>query len=161
MGKSVALCLLRGVLILVLIAFQSGSATEAKGRQRSGASRPGKVSKNQSPEMKFLKRIADATKRNDAKELASMLHPDVIASFGEEKCIAAFQQEKAPDMVIKGRPTRLVCFLPPTCLPANTFSGCSNSLKRQELSQAWQIGPYKLPTDRGQTGPRGTALVPH
>ncbi len=34
--------------------------------------------------------------------------------------------------------TCLVCFLPPTCLAANTFSDCTNSLKRQELAQTWQ-----------------------
>ena len=106
MDKRGALCLLGGTLILLLTACQGNSGAGAEDRQRSGASRPGMVSKNQSPEMKFLKRIADAAKRNDAKELASMLHPDVIASFGEEKCIAAFQQEKAPGRVITGKPVR-------------------------------------------------------
>ena len=106
MGKHAALGLICGSLTLLFVACQGISGAEAKRPQDSGASRAGKVSRNQTPEKEFLKRIADAAQRNDAKELASMLHPDVIASFGEEQCVAAFQQDKAPGMVIAGAPVR-------------------------------------------------------
>jgi hypothetical protein len=105
MTKFAAWGLIGGVLTLSLVACQGGGS-EAKGPQKSRASRPGKVSSSKSPERAFLDRIADAAGKNDAKELASMLHPDVIASFGEAKCVGAFQQDKAPRMVIAGAPVR-------------------------------------------------------
>lgn len=33
-------------------------------------------------------------------------------------------------------------FPPPTCRAPNTFSGCTNSLKRREMAWTWQIGPH-------------------
>ena len=58
------------------------------------------------PENVFLKRIADAAERNDVAELVSTIHPDVIASFGKEKCSEALTQTPTPGMVIAGRAVR-------------------------------------------------------
>ena len=104
MGKYVTLCFLASAPTLVLVACQGNGGKEATRAEKSGASRMGKLSRSQTPERAFLERIADATQRNDAKVLASMLHPDVIASFGEEKCIEAFQQDNPPTMVIAAPP---------------------------------------------------------
>ena len=60
------------------------------------------------PENAFLKRIADAAQRNDVVELVSTLHPDVIASFGKEKCSEALAVTPKPGlMVIGGSATRM------------------------------------------------------
>ena len=106
MRNRTALGLIGTALTLALVGCQGNGGAEAERAQERGASRAGRVSGSKSPEQAFLDRIEDAAGRNDAKELASMLHPDVIASFGEEKCIEAFQQETAPGRVIAGKPVR-------------------------------------------------------
>jgi len=104
MRKHSIMWLIGLVVALTMFACQSNPGTEAKQSEEKQTSEAGKVSPSQTPEKEFLKRIADAAEENDAKALASMLHPDVIASFGEEKCVEAFQQESPPSMVVAGSP---------------------------------------------------------